>query len=253
MKHAGYLGQGRRPTGGAKGLYGNNDFMTWSFYGGYTDPNKKAASDIAPFVQVDRLHPQDGDGRCGRLPEHDRQAEGDTRRYLFVGRDRMLNKKVGEKFSPADLNYPGIDLPSSRSSTNYARTARSPRRHHADGYFPGSVRQVRERDNGITASGNGRGGSPVEPDLAARAEPEPHVQPGGQRHREQIRTSISVPSASTPRPSVFASFLEAYRKTADDHEEDHLRGADHPSSSCRWWWPWRSASASTTNGRRRSP
>jgi putative ABC transport system permease protein len=113
MKHADYLDPSSpSQLSGLKGLYGKNDFMTWSFYGGYTDPTKKAASDIVFFfvmdpdcikTMMDDLENYD-DAVIARLKA--------TRTGCLMGRDRLrnINKKVGEKFKITSLNYPGIDL-----------------------------------------------------------------------------------------------------------------------------------------------
>jgi putative ABC transport system permease protein len=113
VKHADYLDP-KSPSqlSALKGLYGPNDFMTWSFYGGYTDPTKKAASDIVFFFVMD---PDCIKTMMDDLEDYDDATIAKlkaTRTGCLMGRDRLknLNKKVGEKFKITSLNYPGIDL-----------------------------------------------------------------------------------------------------------------------------------------------
>jgi putative ABC transport system permease protein len=113
VKHADYLDpQSPSMLSQLKGRYGPGDFMTWSFYGGYTDPNKKSFSDIVFFfvmdpdvikTMMDDLETYD-DALIAKLKA--------TRNGCLLGRDRMkaLDKKVGERFKITSLNYKGIDL-----------------------------------------------------------------------------------------------------------------------------------------------
>jgi putative ABC transport system permease protein len=88
------------------------DSMTWSFYGGTTDPEHLSFENIIFFfameprklpTMMDELENIDP-----KLVERmEKQSEG-----CIIGRDRLkkLNKKVGERLKVTSLNYRGIDL-----------------------------------------------------------------------------------------------------------------------------------------------
>jgi putative ABC transport system permease protein len=95
-----------------KKLYGPNDFMTWSFYGGTTDPNK-VTPDTLIFFFV--MNPET------IIPMMDDLADLDPKLVealkekpdgclLGVDKLKQLNKRVGERFKLTSINYKGIDL-----------------------------------------------------------------------------------------------------------------------------------------------
>jgi putative ABC transport system permease protein len=90
----------------------SEDSMTWSFYGGTTDPDHLSFENIIFFfameprklpTMMDELENIDP-----KLVERmEKQSDG-----CIIGRDRLkkLNKKVGERMKVTSLNYKGIDL-----------------------------------------------------------------------------------------------------------------------------------------------
>jgi putative ABC transport system permease protein len=117
-----------------------DDSMTWTFYGGTIDPNKRTresivfffAMDPAKMMRIDRdergtplrdsrgniyAHSmmddtdQFSDDELDLLDRACREMEKD-RRKVIIGKERLatLQKKVGEKITVTSLNYPGIDL-----------------------------------------------------------------------------------------------------------------------------------------------
>ncbi len=88
------------------------DSMTWSFYGGTTDPEHLSFENIIFFfameprklpTMMDELENIDP-----KLVERmEKQSDG-----CIIGRDRLkkLNKRVGERLKVTSLNYRGIDL-----------------------------------------------------------------------------------------------------------------------------------------------
>jgi putative ABC transport system permease protein len=88
------------------------DSMTWSFYGGTTDPEHLSFENIIFFFAMDpRKVPTMMDEMENIDPKlierMEKQSEG-----CIIGRDRLkkLNKKVGERLKVTSLNYRGIDL-----------------------------------------------------------------------------------------------------------------------------------------------
>jgi putative ABC transport system permease protein len=95
-----------------KPLYGKDDFMTWSFYGGTNEPGKMTPDNMIFFfvMKPEQIIPmmddlQDLDPRLIK-------AMRDNRKGCLVGSDKLraLNKRVGERFSLTSINYKGIDL-----------------------------------------------------------------------------------------------------------------------------------------------
>jgi putative ABC transport system permease protein len=91
---------------------GPNDFMTWSFYGGTTDPNKITTDTIVFFfvMDPDQIRPMMDDLE-NLDPELIRKMK-ENRQGVLIGPERLarLNKRVGERFKLTSLNYKGIDL-----------------------------------------------------------------------------------------------------------------------------------------------
>ena len=160
VKHADYLDP-KSPSmlPALKGLYGPNDFMTWSFYGGYTDPDEEGvrptSSSSSSWIPTD----QDDDGRSGELRRrHARQAEGEPHRLPDGARSacKNLNKKVGEKLQDHEPQL-SRHRPRIRDRRRIAGRPVQPRRHHADGLLSRGVRQVRARQRqAASVDGAGR-------------------------------------------------------------------------------------------------
>jgi putative ABC transport system permease protein len=88
------------------------DSMTWSFYGGTTDPEHLSFENILFFFAMDpRKLPTMMDELENIDPKMiermEKQSDG-----CIIGLDRLkkLNKKVGERLKVTSLNYRGIDL-----------------------------------------------------------------------------------------------------------------------------------------------
>jgi putative ABC transport system permease protein len=95
-----------------KKLYGPNDFMVWSFYGGTTDPGKITPDTLLFFFVMDpeSIIPMMDDMQD--LDPKVVEALQKTPQGCLLGSDKlkMLNKKVGERFKLTSINYKGIDL-----------------------------------------------------------------------------------------------------------------------------------------------
>jgi putative ABC transport system permease protein len=97
------------------------DAMTWSFYGGSTDPDPKNRS-INTILFAFALEPRDltemMDGLDELQGEQKKQFDAvvakleQTRTGLIVGRERLKNlgKQVGDRIKVYSFNYRGIDL-----------------------------------------------------------------------------------------------------------------------------------------------
>lgn len=92
--------------------YGPNDFMTWSFYGGTTDPYKVTPDTLIFFfvMEPDQIIPmmddlQDLDPKLVAALKAKPEA-------CLLGADKLkaVNKRVGERFKLTSVNYKGIDL-----------------------------------------------------------------------------------------------------------------------------------------------
>ena len=95
-----------------KKLYGPNDFMVWSFYGGTTDPNKITPDTLIFFfvMEPDQIIPMMDD--LGDLDPKLVEALKQKPQGCLLGTDKLkqLNKRVGERFKLTSINYKGIDL-----------------------------------------------------------------------------------------------------------------------------------------------
>ena len=95
-----------------KGLYGPKDFMTWSFYGGSTDPAKMSLETMAFFFALEpksmRSMMDDLENLDPALVEKLQQK----RDGVLMGKERLdtLNLKVGNRFKVTSFNYKGVDL-----------------------------------------------------------------------------------------------------------------------------------------------
>lgn len=91
---------------------GPDDFMTWSFFGGTTDPTKMSRENIVFFFVMEprAIRPMMDDMEDFPKELVDKLAR--TRNGCLLGKERLqnLNKKVGERFELTSLNYKGIKL-----------------------------------------------------------------------------------------------------------------------------------------------
>jgi len=96
-----------------------DDSMTWQFYGGTIDPNKRTRENIVFFFAMDPMKflPM-MDGLDALTPEQRadvdrmcREMKKDKRKVI-LGKDRLkaINKRVGERFKVTSMNYKDIDL-----------------------------------------------------------------------------------------------------------------------------------------------
>jgi putative ABC transport system permease protein len=88
------------------------DSMTWSFYGGTTDPEHLSFENILFFFAMEpRKVPTMMDEMENIDPKMIERMEKHSDGCI-IGRDRLkkLNKKVGERLKVTSLNYRGIDL-----------------------------------------------------------------------------------------------------------------------------------------------
>jgi putative ABC transport system permease protein len=112
--HADYLNPGSSkclPALKEAGL-APKDFMTWSFYGGTTDPDKMSLENLVFFFVMDptAIRPMMDD-----LENFDPaliKKMLDKREACLLGQDKLrsLNKRVGERFKLTSINYKDIDL-----------------------------------------------------------------------------------------------------------------------------------------------
>jgi putative ABC transport system permease protein len=96
-----------------------DDYMSWSFYGGTTDPQKMTRESIVFFfcMQPEKvLTMMDGmddfTAEQKRLIEEACKTMARDKNKVVIGQNRLdaLNKKVGERFTVTSMNYKGIDL-----------------------------------------------------------------------------------------------------------------------------------------------
>lgn len=93
-------------------LYGPNDFMVWSFYGGSTDPAKITPDTLVFFFVMDPDHIIPMMDDLSDLDPKLVQALKEKPQGCLLGSDKLksLNKQVGERFKLTSINYKGIDL-----------------------------------------------------------------------------------------------------------------------------------------------
>jgi putative ABC transport system permease protein len=89
-----------------------DDFMTWTFYGGFLDPVQKSWETLVFMFVMDprKIIPMMED--LDKIdPALIKKMEA-TRNGILVGRSRLsrINKRVGERFTVYSLNYKNIDL-----------------------------------------------------------------------------------------------------------------------------------------------
>jgi putative ABC transport system permease protein len=93
--------------------------MSWSFYGGTTDPQKMTRENVVFFfcMQPEKVLTM-MDGMDEFTSDQKAQVEAactamaQVKNKVVIGKDRLasLNKKVGERFTVTSMNYKGIDL-----------------------------------------------------------------------------------------------------------------------------------------------
>jgi len=112
LTHADYLNPDNPKFILDKNDVGPNDFMTWSFYGGYLDPAKMTRENLVFFFVMDpkKIRPMMDD--LEDLDPRLVQKLLDNRQGCLMGRERMemINRRVGEKFKVTSFNYKDIDL-----------------------------------------------------------------------------------------------------------------------------------------------
>jgi putative ABC transport system permease protein len=95
------------------------DYMTWGFYGGTLDPDKKTRENIVFFFvmeprkllsmmdDLDRLKGKEKTDLDNAVKRMERD-----KRCVIMGRDRLkaINKKVGERFTLTSLNFQDLNL-----------------------------------------------------------------------------------------------------------------------------------------------
>jgi putative ABC transport system permease protein len=115
MTHANYLD----PTSPQflpelRGLYGPDDFMTWSFYGGTMDPNKRTPENLVFFFTMDphKIKPmmddlQDLDPALIAKMTDPRKPEA-----VLIGREKLesIKQQVGSRVKLTSINYKDLDL-----------------------------------------------------------------------------------------------------------------------------------------------
>jgi putative ABC transport system permease protein len=96
-----------------------DDSMTWQFYGGTVDPDKRTRENslfaIATeprklrtmMVELDSLPPEDAAGLDAAITKMEQNRQG-----IILGKDRLtsLNKRIGERMKLYGINYREIDL-----------------------------------------------------------------------------------------------------------------------------------------------
>ncbi len=92
-------------------FYSPNDFMSWSFFGGTLDPNKRSPENLIFFFAMnpDHIRPM-MDDLSDLDPKLIAALKGNLRGCL-MGSEKLaaVNKRVGERFKLNSINYKGID------------------------------------------------------------------------------------------------------------------------------------------------
>jgi len=88
------------------------DFMTWSFYGGSTDPNQRTRENVVFMFAMNPDHIKPMMDNLQDIPDGLVAALKKAPGNVLLGKERlqMLNLKPGEKFKLTSMNYRGIDL-----------------------------------------------------------------------------------------------------------------------------------------------
>jgi putative ABC transport system permease protein len=93
-----------------------DEYMTWQFYGGTIDPEKRTRENVVFFFAMDpqklRTMMDDLEMLDQKLADKIDPDKGGIKEGALMGRKRLekLNKRVGERVKLTGLNYKGIDL-----------------------------------------------------------------------------------------------------------------------------------------------
>jgi putative ABC transport system permease protein len=89
-----------------------DDFMTWSFYGGFVDPKNRSWDTLVFMFVMDPLKICPMMEELGDLDPALVKKLVETRNGVLMGRKRLerINKRVGETFTVYSMNYKNIDL-----------------------------------------------------------------------------------------------------------------------------------------------
>src|SRR5208282_4688809 len=90
----------------------HGDFMTWSFYGGSTDPNQRTRENLVFMFAMNPDHIKPMMDNLQNLSDDLVYALKKDPRNVLLGKERleMLNMKIGQKFKLISINYRDIDL-----------------------------------------------------------------------------------------------------------------------------------------------
>jgi putative ABC transport system permease protein len=97
-----------------RGLYGEKDFMIWSFYGGTMDPAKRTPENLIFFfaMRPDQIRPMMDDLENLDQDLLDKMKDPRKPEADLVGRDKLqaMNLQVGSRFKLVSINYKDMDL-----------------------------------------------------------------------------------------------------------------------------------------------
>ncbi len=121
MTHANYLDPSHPQfLPELKGMYGPNDFMTWSFYGGTQDPKKLTPENLVFFFTMDptKIVPMmddlgDLDPELVRKMTDPRKPEAvliGSEKLRSIGLEDTFRRKGSARVKLTSINYKGIDL-----------------------------------------------------------------------------------------------------------------------------------------------
>jgi putative ABC transport system permease protein len=113
MTHADYLNpESPKQLDELKGMYGPGDFMTWSFYGGTTDPTKMSPENLVFMFAMQPQHIRSMMEDLDQLDPALIKKLEENRTGVLMGKERLakLDKRVGERFKLTSINYKGVDL-----------------------------------------------------------------------------------------------------------------------------------------------
>jgi putative ABC transport system permease protein len=98
--------------GPLEGEVAKEDSMTWSFYGGFTDKEKKTFENIIFFFVMDPTKLKTMMDELESLDDKYVTAMVNNRKGCIIGKDRLkkMNKQIGDRFTVTSLNYKDIDL-----------------------------------------------------------------------------------------------------------------------------------------------
>jgi putative ABC transport system permease protein len=90
----------------------HGDFMTWSFYGGSTDPKQTTRENLVFMFAMNPDHIKPMMDNLQDISDDLVYALKKNPQNVLLGKERlqMLNMKIGEKMKLTSMNYRGIDL-----------------------------------------------------------------------------------------------------------------------------------------------